>query len=267
MRDEIVLLAEDDIGRARGRAPEGRPPRRSSTSSTCVRRRGAPASPASSCARRWRGWRERGAETLELEVLASNAEAIAIYERWGFAPVELTLAAPLASLETRLARPAGPTFGSVHVQTDDTGAVERAAQKILPRLGRSAGTSVTGPRNGWVAVHDELCRPRAATLARRLAKELSYATARGRARDRRRGRRVRLVHALRPRRRRRRVRVGARVPRRASAGRRRRARREPDGRRAAHRGRRARVRDGRAHGCDARGSPAGARSSYATSPR
>jgi ribosomal protein S18 acetylase RimI-like enzyme len=115
-----------------------------------------------------------GAETLELEVLASNTEATAIYERWGFAPVELTLAASLASLTTRLARPDGPTFASIHVQTDDTGAVERAAHKILPRLGQSAGTSVSGPSNGWVAVHDELC-DREPELARRLAKELSYA--------------------------------------------------------------------------------------------
>jgi len=60
------------------------------------------------------------------------------------------------------------------VQTDDTGAVERAVQKFLPRMGQSGGTSVTGPRNGWVAVHDELC-DREPDIVRRLAKELSYA--------------------------------------------------------------------------------------------
>lgn len=118
--------------------------------------------------------RTRGAEVLELDVLASNADARAIYERWGFAPVELTLAAPLDVLEQRLVRPSGPTFGSVHVQTDDAGAVERAVQKALPRMGRSAGTSVTGPRNGWVAVHDDLI-DRDPKLLHRLAKELSYA--------------------------------------------------------------------------------------------
>ncbi|HYA08974.1 MAG TPA: GNAT family N-acetyltransferase [Gaiellaceae bacterium] len=115
-----------------------------------------------------------GVETLELEVLASNTDAQAAYERWGFEPVELTLAAPVASLASRLERPTGPTFGSIHVQTDDTGAVERAVQKFLPRLGQSGGTSVTGPRNGWIAVHDELC-DREPDLVRRLAKELSYA--------------------------------------------------------------------------------------------
>src|SRR5262249_17773058 len=63
--------------------------------------------------------REAGAEVLGLEVLASNSEAQAIYERWGLKPVELTLGAPLAQLEQRLAPADGPTFGFVHVQTDD----------------------------------------------------------------------------------------------------------------------------------------------------
>ena len=117
---------------------------------------------------------EQGVEMLELDVLAANTDARAIYERWGFTPVQYDLAAPLAELERRLERVSGPTFGSVHVQTDDVGAVERAVQKALPRLGRSAGTSVTGPHNGWVAVHDELL-DREPKLLPRLAKELSYA--------------------------------------------------------------------------------------------
>jgi len=121
--------------------------------------------------------RERGAEVLELEVVASNAGARAVYERWGFEPVELTLAAPVERLEQRLAeQPTGPTFGSLHVQTDDAGAVERTVHKFLPRLGRSAETTVGEPSNGWVAVHDELC-DRDPTALRRLAKELSYSLA------------------------------------------------------------------------------------------
>jgi ribosomal protein S18 acetylase RimI-like enzyme len=119
--------------------------------------------------------RERGADTLELEVLASNGVARAVYERWGFAPVELVLAAPIDALVERLSEHTGPTFGSIHVQTDDTGAVERAVQKVLPRLGHSGGTSVTGPDNGWVHVHDELCDRDPAAL-QRLARELSYTT-------------------------------------------------------------------------------------------
>jgi len=116
----------------------------------------------------------QGVEVLELDVLASNEAARAMYERWGFTPVQLSLGARLDALEHRLVRPSGPTFGSVHVQTDDVGAVERAVQKALPRFGRSAGTSVTGPRNGWVAVHDELL-DREPKLLQRMGKELSYA--------------------------------------------------------------------------------------------
>ena len=120
--------------------------------------------------------RDLGADVLELEVLSSNGSARAIYERWGLTPVELTLAAPLAALVDRLAGPSGgPTFGSIHLQTDDVAAVERAVQKALPRLGRSDGTSVTGPDNGWVHVHDELC-DRDSKVLHRLGKELSYAT-------------------------------------------------------------------------------------------
>lgn len=119
--------------------------------------------------------RDRGADVLELEVLASNGDARVVYERWGLAPVELTLAAPIDKLVERLgASWTGPTFGSIHIQTDDKGVVERAVQKALPRLGRSNGTTVSSPHNGWVAVHDELC-DRDPKVLQRLAKELSYA--------------------------------------------------------------------------------------------
>jgi ribosomal protein S18 acetylase RimI-like enzyme len=120
--------------------------------------------------------RDLGADVIELEVLASNAAARAVYERWGLTTAELTLAGSLDALVDRLAGPAGgPTFGSIHVQTDDAGAVERAVQKALPRLGRSASTTVTGPAGGWVSVRDELC-DREPAILHRLAKELSYAS-------------------------------------------------------------------------------------------
>jgi hypothetical protein len=118
--------------------------------------------------------RERGAEMLELDVLASNADARAVYERWGFSPVELTLAAPVDALAARLAAEQGPTFGTVHVQTDDAGAVARGVEKTLPRLGRSGETSVSEAENGWVRVRTELT-DRDPALLRRLAQELSYA--------------------------------------------------------------------------------------------
>ena len=112
---------------------------------------------------------EAGAEMLELEVLASNTEAQAIYERWGLKPVELTLAAPLAQLEQRLAPPDGPTFGFVHVQTDDVEKVKRDAVKVL----RSEPDVEVG--SGWVRVRSDATDADPERL-KSLAKELSYTT-------------------------------------------------------------------------------------------
>jgi GNAT superfamily N-acetyltransferase len=112
---------------------------------------------------------ETGVEMLELEVLASNAEARAIYERWGFKPIELTLAAPVAQLEQRLAPADGPTFGFVHVQTDDVEKVKRDATKFL-RLEPDA--EVEG---NWVRVRSDATDADPERL-KALAKELSYTT-------------------------------------------------------------------------------------------
>ena len=111
--------------------------------------------------------RDAGAEVLELEVLASNAEARAIYERWGLRPVELTLAAPLAQLEQRLAPSEGPTFGFVHVQTDDVEKVRRDAAKVL-RLEPDVDVG-----SGWVRVRSDATDAEPERL-KALAKELSY---------------------------------------------------------------------------------------------
>jgi ribosomal protein S18 acetylase RimI-like enzyme len=111
--------------------------------------------------------REAGAEVLELEVLASNTEARAIYERWGLKPIELTLGAPLADLEQRLAPADGPTFGFVHVQTDDVEKVKRDAAKML-RL--EPDVEVEG---NWVRVRSDATDADPERL-KALAKELSY---------------------------------------------------------------------------------------------
>jgi ribosomal protein S18 acetylase RimI-like enzyme len=118
--------------------------------------------------------RELGAEQLSLDVLTANAAATTVWQRLGFAEMSRFLAAPLDTLDERLASaPAGPSFGSVHVQTDDLTAVERAVRQFVPRLpGRSEGTVVSPPRNGWIAVYDELC-DRDPAMLRRLARELS----------------------------------------------------------------------------------------------
>jgi ribosomal protein S18 acetylase RimI-like enzyme len=113
--------------------------------------------------------REAGADMLELEVLASNVEARAIYERWGLKPVELTLGAPLAQLELRLAPANGPTFGFVHVQTDDVEKVKRDAVKVL-RL--EPEVEVEG---NWVRVRSDATDADPERL-KALAKELSYTT-------------------------------------------------------------------------------------------
>jgi ribosomal protein S18 acetylase RimI-like enzyme len=113
--------------------------------------------------------REAGVNMLELEVLASNTEARAIYERWGLKPIELTLGAPLADLEQRLAPADGPTFGYVHVQTDDVEKVRRDTVKFL----RAEPDVDVG--SGWIRVRSDETDADPERL-RALAKELSWTT-------------------------------------------------------------------------------------------
>ena len=108
-----------------------------------------------------------GAEVIELDVLASNTEARAIYERWGFKPVELKLGAQIDQLGQRLAPADGPTFGFVHVQTDDVDKVHRDAVKFL-RL--EPDVEVEG---NWVRVRSDATDADPERL-QALAKELSY---------------------------------------------------------------------------------------------
>jgi ribosomal protein S18 acetylase RimI-like enzyme len=166
VKEEIVLLADDAglaVARRRGERlgflevvyvkPE-------------ARRQGVAAELVREAAKRLR---EAGADMLELEVLASNTEARAIYERWGLKPVELTLGAPLAELEQRLAPPDGPTFGYVHVQTDDVEKVRRDTEKFL----RAEPDVEVG--TGWIRVRSNATDADPERL-RALAKELSWTT-------------------------------------------------------------------------------------------
>jgi ribosomal protein S18 acetylase RimI-like enzyme len=117
--------------------------------------------------------RERGATHVVLNVDVGNTAARTIYELLGFRTQSLKLVIDVDALEARVREaPERESFGSVHVQTDDASAVERAVRQFVPRLGTSAGTDVSAPRNGWVAVYDELC-DREPSLLRRLARELS----------------------------------------------------------------------------------------------
>ncbi len=114
----------------------------------------------------------QGVEHLELEVLASNAEARTVYHRWGFAEDQLVLVAPTSALRERLAPGRhAESFASLHVQTDAVVDVERAVRDFAPRIG-SGGTSVVGPRNGWVAVYDQVA-DRDPTALLRFAREVS----------------------------------------------------------------------------------------------
>lgn len=172
--DHVALLAEDEEGlvgfaltRLRGRS-------QGYVSDLYVRagarRRGVAKELLSAAAA---ALRERGATHMTLNVDVANAVARTVYERLGFHEHSLHLMVGLDDLDTRLREtPRGDTFGSVHIQTDDAAAVERAVAQFVPRLGRSGGTVVSGARNGWVAVYDELC-DREPSLLRRLGRELS----------------------------------------------------------------------------------------------
>ncbi|MGZ8687906.1 MAG: N-acetyltransferase family protein, partial [Gaiellaceae bacterium] len=118
-----------------------------------------------------------GAEAIDLEVLASNGAARAVYGRWGFREDTLTLVAPLDALAARLGEAhEASSFGSIHVQTDDVDAIVRALEIYVPRLpGGSRGSIVSPPRDGYVAVYDDVC-DRDPAMLRRLAKEISTRT-------------------------------------------------------------------------------------------
>jgi hypothetical protein len=114
--------------------------------------------------------RGRGDEIVVVETSHDAGEA---WVRAGFTEDARILHAPVDLLERLLAGAKEPSFGSVHVQTDDLDAVVRAVRQFVPRLpGGSRGSVVAPPRNGWTAVYDELC-DREPEMLRRLARELS----------------------------------------------------------------------------------------------
>jgi GNAT superfamily N-acetyltransferase len=119
---------------------------------------------------------EDGREHVVLSVDTENAAARALYARLGFVDAARTLRSDVSGLMSRLTRPAGRSFGSIHIQTDDVSAVERAVREFVPRLpGRSRGSIVTPPRHGWVAVYDDVA-DRDPRQLRVLAQELSNRT-------------------------------------------------------------------------------------------
>lgn len=115
----------------------------------------------------------RGIGNVGLDVLLTNTAAITFYRQLAFTPLEYFMVASRDAVAARLASSRRlPSVGSLHVQTDDERAVERAAGAFLPRIGRSEWTEVTPAVNGWVTVIDELC-DRDRSAQRRLGAELS----------------------------------------------------------------------------------------------
>jgi ribosomal protein S18 acetylase RimI-like enzyme len=170
----VVLLAEDDEGPL-AHAIVAAPDRgRAHVTDAYVRPRGRRQGVTKALLREAVArLRDRDVRYVSLDVLSENTAARAVWERLGFRDVERTMVAELETLSARVAedeRP--PSFGSIHVQTDDERSVARAIDQFVPRLGRSAVPTISGPANGWIVVYDELCdRERAAQ--RRLAGELS----------------------------------------------------------------------------------------------
>jgi len=120
--------------------------------------------------------REHGYGHMHLDVLTTNHGATAMYERLGFAEYQKRLSVSLDALEQRLGvTPSGESMGRVFVQTDDEAPIEKAVAQFVPRLGKSARTEVSPPRNGWIEIDDELCSRDPKSL-RRLGQELSYRT-------------------------------------------------------------------------------------------
>jgi ribosomal protein S18 acetylase RimI-like enzyme len=118
-------------------------------------------------------FREEGIEQLDLEVVAANTVARALYQRWGLKDEVMVMTGRIAELEERLGRQEASSFGSIHVQTDDVTAVVEAVRQFVPRLpGNSNGSVVAHPQRGWTAVYDDVC-DRNPEMLRRLAKELS----------------------------------------------------------------------------------------------
>jgi len=117
--------------------------------------------------------RAAGLDHVSLEVLVRNHDARRLYDRLGFAAVDMFMVAPLEALADRVkADERAPSFGSLHIQTDDVQGVERAVGQFLPRVGHSEWSKVSESVNGWVTVTDELC-DHDRSAQRRLGAEMS----------------------------------------------------------------------------------------------
>jgi hypothetical protein len=114
--------------------------------------------------------KEAGADRIEIETTHEDGDA---WIRAGFTETARVLEAPIDALAAHVGAQKEPSFGSIHVQTDDVDAVVRAVRQFVPRLpGGSRGSVVLSPRDGWTSAYDELT-DREPEMLRRLARELS----------------------------------------------------------------------------------------------
>jgi ribosomal-protein-alanine N-acetyltransferase len=116
-----------------------------------------------------------GSEHVTLDVDVTNEVGQMAWQRLGFTEYSKRLVAPAEALESKAgAAEPGESYASIHIQSDDTAAVEAAAAKYLPRFG-GGEARVTGPLNGWVVLYSDLT-DRDRQARHRLASELSNAT-------------------------------------------------------------------------------------------
>ena len=120
-------------------------------------------------------FRGESVEHVTLNVDTSNDQALRVWRHLGFVEYRRSLTSELAALESRLAGADAPSIGSVHVQTDDQSAVEKAVARFGPRVVRSRASVISAPQNGWIGVYDDAAAAEPERL-RKLAAELSYIT-------------------------------------------------------------------------------------------
>ena len=120
-------------------------------------------------------FRDEDVTHVSLNVELPNDEALAYWRRLGFTDYRRSLLTDLDSLGLRLEGGEVASTGSIHLQTDDLGAVEKAVARWVPRVVRSESSVVGPPRNGWTGVYDDVAAAQPEQL-RRLASELSYVT-------------------------------------------------------------------------------------------
>jgi ribosomal protein S18 acetylase RimI-like enzyme len=172
---EFAFLAEDDDGAPAGFAlAKRRSPGLGTLTDLYVRKDERRSGIATELMRAvLTAFHEEGIGQLDLDVLASNHVARSLYGRWGLRDEVIVMIGAVSDLEARIGRQDASSFGSIHIQSDDLSNVEQAVRQFVPRLpGGSRGSVVAPPRNGWIAVYDDVC-DRNPEMLRRLARELS----------------------------------------------------------------------------------------------